>query len=41
MKAGGDVFSPETIANGVLFLASDQSEGMSSQVLVMRGFSRW
>lgn len=41
LKAGGDVFSPETIANGVLFLASDLSEGMNSQVLIMRGFNRW
>ncbi len=41
LKAGGDVFSPETIANGVLFLASDMSEGMSSQTLTMRGFNRW
>lgn len=41
LKAGGDVFSPETIANGVLFLASDLSEGMSSQTLTMRGFNRW
>lgn len=41
LKAGGDIFSPETIANGVLFLASDLSEGMSSQTLTMRGFNRW
>lgn len=41
LKAGGDVFSPETIANGILFLASDLSEGMSSQTLTMRGFNRW
>ncbi len=41
LAAGGDVFTPETIANGVLFLASDLSQGMSSQVLTMRGFNRW
>ena len=41
LAAGGDVFEPETIANGVLFLASDLSKGMSSQVLTMRGFNRW
>ena len=41
LQAGSDIFSPETIANGVLFLASDLSEGMSSQTLTMRGFNRW
>lgn len=41
LKAGGDVFDPETVANGVLFLASDLSKGMSSQILTMRGFNRW
>lgn len=41
LQAGGDIFSPETVANGVLFLASDLSEGMSSQTLTMRGFNRW
>ena len=41
LAAGGDVFTPETIANGALFLASDLSKGMSSQVLTMRGFNRW
>lgn len=41
MKAGGDIFSPETIANGVLYLASSLSEGMSSQTLTVRGFNRW
>lgn len=41
LAAGGDVFEPETIANGVLFLASDMSKGVSSQVLTMRGFNRW
>lgn len=41
LAAGGDVFAPETIANGALFLASEQSKGMSSQVLTIRGFNRW
>ena len=41
LAAGGDVFSPETVANGVLYLASDLSKGMSSQVLTIRGFNRW
>lgn len=41
LKAGGDVFSPETIANGVLYLASDLSAGMNSQTLTIRGFNRW
>ncbi len=41
LKAGGDLFDTETIANGVLFLASDLSKGMNSQTLTMRGFNRW
>lgn len=41
LAAGGDLFQPETVANGVLFLASELSEGMNSQTLVMRGFNRW
>jgi len=41
LSAGGDVFDPSTVANGVLFLASDLSKGMSSQILTMRGFNRW
>ena len=41
LKQGGDVFEPETMANAVLFLASDLSKGMSSQVMVVRGFNRW
>jgi len=41
LSAGGDVFAPETVASAVLFLASDQSAGMSSQVLTLRGFNRW
>jgi NAD(P)-dependent dehydrogenase (short-subunit alcohol dehydrogenase family) len=41
LAAGGDVFSPETVADGVLYLASDLSKGMSSQTLTIRGFNRW
>ncbi len=41
LQAGGDVFEPETVANGVLYLASDLSKGMSSQILTIRGFNRW
>lgn len=41
LAAGGDVFDPATIASGALFLASELSSGMSSQVLTMRGFNRW
>ncbi|MDO4273848.1 MAG: SDR family oxidoreductase [Eubacteriales bacterium] len=41
LAAGGDVFEPETVANGVLYLASDMSKGVSSQVLTIRGFNRW
>lgn len=41
LKAGGDLFEPETIANGALFPVSDLSKGVSNQVLTMRGFNRW
>lgn len=41
LQAGGDIFSPETVADGALFLASELSKGMNSQVLVLRGFNRW
>lgn len=41
LAAGGDVFEPETVANGVLYLASSMSKGMSSQILTIRGFNRW
>lgn len=41
LAGGGDVFSPETVANGVLYLASSLSEGMNSQTLTLRGFNRW
>ena len=41
LSAGGDVFSTETMGDAALFLASDMSKGMNSQVLVLRGFNRW
>ncbi|MEA4932645.1 MAG: SDR family oxidoreductase [Lawsonibacter sp.] len=41
LQAGGDVFSTETLADGALYLASDLSIGMNSQILVLRGFNRW
>lgn len=41
LAAGGDVFSTETMGDAALFLASDMSKGMNSQVLVLRGFNRW
>ncbi|NCB53181.1 MAG: SDR family oxidoreductase [Clostridia bacterium] len=41
LSAGGDVVQPETLANTCLFLASSLSEGMSSQVVSLRGFIRW
>ena len=41
LQAGGDVFSTDTMADAALFLASDMSKGMNSQVLVLRGFNRW
>ena len=41
LQAGGDVFSTETLGDGALFLASEMSKGMNSQVLVLRGFNRW
>ena len=41
LKAGGDVFEPETIASSALYLASDMSKGVSSQTMVIRGFNRW
>ena len=41
LAGGGDVFSPETAANAVLYLASSLSEGMNSQTLTLRGFNRW
>lgn len=41
LKNGGDVFSPESVAKSILFLASDMSGGMNSQILTMRGINRW
>ncbi|MEA5012173.1 MAG: SDR family oxidoreductase [Angelakisella sp.] len=41
LKSGSDIFSPKSVANSILFLASDMSGGMNSQVLTMRGINRW
>ncbi len=41
LDAGGDLFEPEDVANGALYLASDMSKGVSSQTLTLRGFNRW
>lgn len=41
LAAGQDVFEPGTIANGILYLASDLSKGMNSQILTIRGINRW
>ena len=41
LKNGGDVFSPESVASSILFLASDMSGGINSQILTMRGVNRW
>ena len=41
LQSGGDVFAPETMANGALYLASDMSKSMNSQTLLIRGFNRW
>jgi len=37
----GDLLAPEAVADAALFLASDLSGGMNSQVLVVRTKSRW
>ena len=41
LAAGGDVNSCETMGDAALFLASDMSGCMNSQVLNLRGFNRW
>ena len=41
LAAGGDVISTETMANAILFCASELSKGMNSQILIQRGFNRW
>ena len=41
LAAGGDVNSCETMGEAALFLASDMSGCMNSQVLNLRGFNRW
>ncbi len=37
----GDIFKPEEVASTALYLASDMSSGMNSQVLTLRGYNRW
>ena len=41
MKRGGDVTKPGTIANAVLFLASDMTKSLTCQNVIVRGASRW
>ena len=41
LAAGGDVTSVEEMGYAAVYLASDLSVVMNSQVLVLRGFNRW
>lgn len=41
MKRGGDFTRPETVANTILYLASDMSRGMNCQIVTVRGANRW
>ena len=41
LASGGDLFEVEEAASAILFLASDQSSKMNSQVLTLRGYNRW
>lgn len=41
IKRGGDIMKPETVANTILYLASDLSRGMSCQTVTVRGANRW
>ena len=41
LAAGGDVTSVEEMGYAAVYLASDLSGVMNSQVLVLRGFNRW
>ena len=41
LAAGGDVSSVEEMGYAAVYLASDLSGVMNSQVLVLRGFNRW
>ena len=41
LAAGGDVSTVEEMGHAAVYLASDLSGVMNSQVLVLRGFNRW
>ena len=41
LRNGADILSVDTLANSALYLASDMSAGVNSQILVTRGFNRW
>ncbi len=41
LNAGGDVTSVDEMGQAAVYLASDLSGVMNSQVLVLRGFNRW
>ena len=41
LKNPGDLLPPEDVAGAALFLASDLSGGMNSQVLVVKTINRW
>ena len=41
LAAGGDVSTVEEMGEAAVYLASDLSGVMNSQVLVLRGFNRW
>ena len=41
IQGGNDILSVETLANSALYLASDMSEGINSQILATRGSNRW
>lgn len=41
LSSGGDIFDPETVADGVFYLASSLSSGINSQILSIRGCNRW
>lgn len=41
LSSGGFIFEPDTVADGVLYLVSDMSKGINSQILSIRGSNRW
>ena len=41
IRRGGDLMPPETVANAILYLASDMSRGMNCQIIKVRGANRW